>query len=177
MKHLLMLGLLISTSAFANPYKCDVFKELPKKMSQKYVHDSEKYKSVYTDLYRDFDISIKKLCDYLKKCEKGDMEVRQNYAETSFGKASLEAMEKLKAQMGYDGIDYYLFDDHELNNMGNLKITHKYRKGDRVYYLNEMKVVAYLDQVGEEGVLNRLDGKCDVSEIVSFISFSEITPE
>lgn len=174
MKQLLMLGLLFSTSANASSYKCDLFKELPKKISAKHAHDSEKYKAVYTDLYQDFDISVKKICDYLKKCEKGDMEVRRTYAETRFGKDSVEKMEKLKAQFGYDGLDYYLFDDHELNQMGNLKITHRYRKADRIYYLNEMKVVAYLDQVGEEGVLHRLNGECDVSEIVSFSSLTNI---
>ncbi len=174
MKQLLMLGLLFSTSANASAYKCDLFKELPKKISSKHAHDSEKYKAVYTDLYRDFDISVKKLCEYLKKCEKGDMEVRQGYAETHFGKTTLEEMEKLKTQFSYNGLDYYLFDDHELNQMGNLKITHRYRKGDRVYYLNDLKVVAYLDQVGEEGVLHRLSGNCDVLEIVSFSSLTNI---
>lgn len=191
MKFLTMTFILSSAPVFAKTkasaqartkqaveYHCDEKKELtPKLLAQKVPHNSEAFRRVYTGIHSELELSVRRICEYEKRCEfasspENDTEIRAKYLATASGKKTLAELEQLKKQFGYNTADAYLFEDHELNDLGNAKSTDIIKEGDHTIYLNEKKVIAYLDQVGEEAVLTRLDNKCEVSELVSFTSLT-----
>ena len=51
------------SQATSESYVCDPNQELPKKGLALRLHDSEKFKAVYTGLYSDQQISIQRICE------------------------------------------------------------------------------------------------------------------
>ena len=177
-KAIVIASCVSASSAFGAEYVCDVKKELGSRSLIKIEHNSEKFKQVYTGIRQEYENSIAKICEFNKKCKfspdgLGEKEIREAYAQTSWGKKESTDLKKLKDDFQYTAVDNYLFDQNKFNYLGPVTLTHTARKEDRVYYINEDKVVGYLDQVGDEGVFYRYDSKCNVSEIVSFAKLTE----
>ena len=168
----------VSKKIEAVEYRCDEKKELtPKLIALKEAHNSEEFRKVYTGLYSELELSVRRICEYLKSCEfaskpEDDKEIRANFLATASGKKLLAKLEQARKLFGYNTADAYLFDDHELNDLGNAIATDLIKNGDHTIYLNDKNVVAYLDQVGEEAVLTRLNSKCEPTELVSFQSLT-----
>ncbi len=173
MKFAILAACFSGSFAFAAEYVCDVKKELNSRSLIKIEHNSEKFKQVYTGIRQEYENSIAKICEFNKKCKfspdgLGEKEIRDAYALTSWGKKESTDLKRMKDDFQYTSVDNYLFDQNNLNYLGPVSLTHTARKEDRVFYINDDKVVGYLEQVGDEGIFYRYNSRCDVSEIVSF---------
>lgn len=91
------------------------------------------------------------------------------YMASDAGKKSVAKIEKIKEQLKYDAVSYYLFDNPSFNEDVE-PYDAKVVLDGKSYYLKQGQIIAVLEPDQNTWVLRRLDKDCKQKETVGFAS-------